>query len=142
VTVTDYFTQIYISSWWQTIVKCVLYASHTRKTQKTASSQDLPLSWIILLRCSRHRVFKALFFGGPILCGNTTLVSTTVLCMICKRLHIHLWDIQKQTPSDYSTLSFRVVQCKETGEIGRQEDRGGMRMSSGSSSTSSSCTCK
>lgn len=58
-----------------------------RKIQKSFISHNLPFSWIILLRCSRHRVFNALFFGGPILCGNTTLVSITVLCMNCKKQH-------------------------------------------------------
>lgn len=122
-TITSYFTQIHFSSWRQTIAKCVLYASHTRKIHKNASSQDLPFSWIILLRCSRHRVFNALFFGGPILCGNTTLVSITVLCMTYNRLHIHLYAIQNQTSSDKSTLTFRTVQSKETRQIGRQEER-------------------
>jgi hypothetical protein len=80
-------------------------------------SHDLPLSWIILLRCSRHRVFNALFFGGPILCGNTTLVSTTVLCMICKKLHPQHW--LRTTQDKISTLlSYSSQMCStEKGKV-------------------------
>lgn len=36
----------------------------------------VPSSWIILCRYSDVKFLKARFNGGPILCGNTTLVST------------------------------------------------------------------
>lgn len=71
------------------------------------SSVNLPFSWIILFRYSIQSVFNALFFGGPILCGNNTEVSTTKLWInfnafksdskLCPINIVFEWNIESMT---------------------------------------------
>ena len=60
-----------------------LYTRLIRTLSESIESkrQLLPSSWIIFCKCSDIRLRRALLYGRPSLCGNTTDVSTTFLCI-------------------------------------------------------------